>query len=199
MKHSTLTCVEQHLSFKVLTVYRHLKAGSIQACWQNGHELGTFGGKKTTKLQFYLCLASFWHSSILGLASFFLTLRHSFGSSSGCLLGISTLTSSGCYRLLYHARIKKCPRSSLACTCDGATSPELLFGALGDFIDRNDFSVLPLCTGHRPTFLLVTQQNCLAAPPPSRPVRRGKTTIHLNLWPTCMASHVDLYIDSEVT
>lgn len=128
MKHSTLTCVEQHLSFKVLTVYRHLKAGSIQACWQNGHELGTFGEKKTTKLQFYLCLASFWHSSILGLASFFLTLRHSFGSSSGCLLGISTLTSSGCYRLLYHARIKKCPRSSLACTCDGATSPELLSG-----------------------------------------------------------------------
>lgn len=52
MKHSTLTCVEQHLSFKVLTVYRHLKAGSLQACWQNGHELGTFGEKKQQNSSF---------------------------------------------------------------------------------------------------------------------------------------------------
>lgn len=67
MKHSTLTCVEQHLSFKVLTVYRHLKAGSIQACWQNGHELGTLGGKKQQNSSFIYV----WHSSILGLAFFF--------------------------------------------------------------------------------------------------------------------------------
>lgn len=128
MKHSTLTCVEQHLSFKVLTVYRHLKAGSIQACWQNGHELGTFGGKKQQNSSFIYVWRPFGTAVYWGWLLFFLTLRHSFGSSSGCLLGISTLTSSGCYRLLYHARIKKCPRSSLACTCDDATSPELLSG-----------------------------------------------------------------------
>lgn len=128
MKHSTLTCVEQHLSFKVLTVYRHLKAGSIQACWQNGHELGTLGGKKNNKTPVLFTFGVLLAQQYIGVGFFFLTLRHSFGSSSGCLLGISTLTSSGCYRLLYHAGIKKCPRSSVACPCDAATSPELLGG-----------------------------------------------------------------------
>lgn len=71
MKHSTLTCVEQHLSFKVLTVYRHLKAGSIQACWQNGHELGTFGGKKQQNSSFIYVWRPFGTAVYWGWLLFF--------------------------------------------------------------------------------------------------------------------------------
>lgn len=112
---------------------------------------------------------------------YFLTL--SLGSSSNGLVGISTLTSSGCYRLLYHAGIKKEPHSSLGCTCDDATSLESVNMSVGRLHWERLF--LGAATEVvKVTSPLVTWQNRRAASPPSRPARCRKTAIHFNLWPT---------------
>lgn len=126
MKHSTLTCVEQHLDFKVLIVYRHSKAESrtfTAAMWpEETHRTQTQSRSKIRNWKVWTInlncvLYRFSHSEwgfsceCVGFFFFSWPARHTLRSTSDILLGISTVTSSGCCRLLYHYGIGsiRCP------------------------------------------------------------------------------------------
>lgn len=124
MKHSTLTCVEQHLGFIVLIVYRHSKGPEWVIYCRNVAWIDPSCSNqaqvkdqllKNLNLDLKWVEYSCWHGK-WSCQVFLNNSKTPMCSTSDSLMGISTVTSSGCYRLLCRRGIKSmcCPQGCIA-------------------------------------------------------------------------------------
>lgn len=135
MEASTLACVEQHLGFIALIVYRPLRKPELghllqQYCPDEPIYFLTLRQSVINTPNFALVCNRAWYALLYSKCGFECFFWHSLCSTLQGLLGISTVTSSGYYMLLYAYWIESMPPSwlrwSLRCICTCETAKQVL-------------------------------------------------------------------------